>query len=93
MDGKQVGNGDGEHHNDHQHVTPVRYHRSEHLHQNGTKRKGRSTLRDNAQVTRNGCRSSLISVGSPEVERYERDLESQTTEEEHHAHDGERSNR
>lgn len=93
MDGKEVGHGDREYYYDVEHVLPVLYHGREHLHEDGAQREGGGTLRDDRQVARNGGGGSLVGIGCPEVERHERNLEAQATEEEHHTYDGKWRNR
>ena len=74
-DGKEVGHGDTKYNDDVEHHLPILDHRLEHLHQNGAKREGCGSLRDNTQITSNGGRSTLVGIGRPEVEGNERNLE------------------
>ena len=89
-DGKEVGNGDAEHDDDVEHVIPILYHGLEHFHKDGAQCDGSSTLGDNTQITGNRGWSTLIGVGRPEMEGYERNLEGQAAEEEHEAHNAQR---
>ena len=50
-----------------------------------------STLRDDAQVTGDWGGSTLVGVGRPEVEGYERELEAQSAEEEHQSGNGQQN--
>ena len=67
-DGEEVGNCDRKHDGDVEQIFPVHSQRGEYLHQDDAQREGGGTLGDNTQVGSDRRGSSLIGIGSPEVE-------------------------
>lgn len=86
-DGEEVGHGDGGDDNPEEAFAPEAEEGigTEHFHQDGHEHEGGGALGDDAQITGNDGRSSLIGVGRPEMEGHEGNLEAETGDEEHEA--------